>query len=71
MPLFLKPVMYGSGVFSVFIVITFILRFATQRMPQNPDLFGYFTINDLLLGLVVAIVLTFSRERKRKINKIN
>ena len=69
MPNSFKPVVYGLGVFAVFLVLTFILRYVTHRMPGNPDLLGIFTTNDLLLGVVVAIALTFSHERKKKINK--
>ena len=65
----LKPVIYGIGVFIVYALLTYILRLVSNRFPENADIFGLFTSNDLLLGLVVAIVLTFSNERKKKLKK--
>lgn len=62
----LKPVFYGLSVFVIFIILTFVLRTLTHRVPANPDFWGVFTLNDVLLGLLVAFVLTFSHERKKK-----
>lgn len=64
-----KPVLYGIGVFAVYALLTYILRLVSGRMPENPEILGVFTTNDLLLGLVVALVLTISNERKKKLKK--
>ncbi|MDD3321316.1 MAG: hypothetical protein PHS59_07720 [Paludibacter sp.] len=65
----LKLLIYGIGVFAVYALLTYLLRLITDRFPENPDYLGIFTTNDLLLGLVVAVVLTFSNERKKKLKK--
>lgn len=67
MPTKFKPVLYGLGVFAVYILLTYILRLVTNRMPIDAEFLGVFTTNDLLLGLVVSIILTFSHERKKKL----
>lgn len=63
----IKPFLYGLGVFSIYIVLTLTLRLITGKLPDVPDYFGIFTTNDLLLGLVVALVLTISNEKKKKL----
>ncbi|HLP05082.1 MAG TPA: hypothetical protein VK152_06610 [Paludibacter sp.] len=60
----LKPVLYGLSIFVVFIVLTFILRVATHH--TQPGFCGMFTYRDLLLGALVAGILTFTHERKKK-----
>ncbi|NDP22740.1 MAG: hypothetical protein GZ091_16925 [Paludibacter sp.] len=62
-----KPILYGLGVFAVYALLTYILRLVTDRMPANAEIMGIFTTNDLLLGIVVSFVLTFSHERKKKL----
>ena len=61
-----KPVIYGIGVFAIYALLTYVLRLVTNRMPLNAEFLGVFTTNDLLLGLVVAIILTVSHERKKR-----
>lgn len=65
----LKPIIYGIGVFAIYALLTYVLRLISDRFPENADYFGVFTTNDLLLGLVVAVVLTFSNIRKSKLKK--
>ena len=62
----LKPVLYGLGVFAVYIIILVILRLITGKLPADPTIFGFFTINDFLLGLIVALVLTFNYVRRKR-----
>jgi hypothetical protein len=62
-----KPVLYGLSVFAVYAILTLILRFAFDRMPEDAEFLGLYTTNDLLLGLVVAVVLTVSHERKKRL----
>lgn len=63
----LQPILYGLGVFVVFTTLMVILKLTTNRIPAETDYFGLFTNQDLFLGLVVAAVLTFSHERKKKL----
>jgi len=44
-----------------------ILKLITHRISSDAEYFGLFTNQDLLLGVVVAAVLTFSHERKKKL----
>ncbi|MDL2290119.1 hypothetical protein LJB95_01800 [Paludibacteraceae bacterium OttesenSCG-928-F17] len=64
----LKPVLYGLGVFAVYIIILVILRLISGRLPENPAIFGFFTGNDFLLGLLVAVTLTFTYVRRKKMD---
>ncbi|MFT3753773.1 MAG: hypothetical protein QM800_13145 [Paludibacter sp.] len=63
----LQPILYGLGVFVVFTTLMVVLKLTTNRIPAETDYFGLFTNQDLFLGLVVAVVLTFSHERKKKL----
>jgi len=63
----LKPILYGIGVFIVFTSLMAILKLITHRISSDAEYFGLFTNQDLLLGVVVAAVLTFSHERKKKL----
>jgi len=63
----LKPVLYGIGVFIVFTTLMVILKLVTHRIPSDAEYFGLFTNQDLFLGVIVAVVLTFSHERKKKL----
>jgi hypothetical protein len=66
-PLKLQPVLYGIGVFIVFTTLMIVLKLLTHRVPEDAEYFGLFTNKDLLLGAVIAIILTFSHERKKKL----
>ena len=65
----LQTFLYGLGVFAVYMALTAILTWFSSNVPENPILFGIYTKEHLLLGLVVAVVLTFSHERKKKMGK--
>ena len=62
----LKIGLYGLGVFAVYVVFLVVLRLISGNIPEGAEFFGMFSRNDLLLGLIVAVVLTFSYVRKRK-----
>lgn len=62
----LKIVLYGFGVFAVYIVFLIVLRLVSGNAPEDAEIFGMFSRNDFLLGLIVAVVLTFSYVRKKK-----
>ena len=63
----LKPILYGLGVFTVYIVLSLVIRLVAKRIPADAEFFGMFSTNDLLIGVVVAVVLTFTHERKKRI----
>ena len=63
----LKIVLYGFGVFAVYIVFLIVLRLISGRTPEDAEIFGLFSKSDFLLGLLVAVVLTFSNVRKKRL----
>ena len=66
MPSFIKNLLYGISVFGVFIVIAATLKLISGNTPENADYFGLFTNSDITLGLVVAVVVTFTHIKKMK-----
>jgi hypothetical protein len=62
----LQPVFYGIGVFVVFTTLMIIIKHITHHVAQDSEYFGLFTKKDLMLGAAMAIILTFSHERKKK-----
>jgi hypothetical protein len=67
MPPFIKTVLFGLGVFAIFTTLAIILKLVTNHTPVEGEYFGLFTNSDIMLGLVVAIVVTLSHERKKKL----
>ena len=65
----LKLVLYGIGAFAVFIVIVVVLRLISGDVPEDVILFNMFSKNDLLLGLAVAVVVTFSHDQRQRLKK--
>jgi len=63
----LQPILYGLGVFAVFTILSVALKIITHRVSTDAQYLGIFSNKDLLLGLVVALVLTFTHERKKKL----
>ena len=63
----IQPILYGVGVFIVFTTLVAIIKLITHRVPIEAEYFGLFSNNDLLMGAVVAIIMTFSHERKKKL----
>lgn len=63
----LKPVLYGLGVFAVYAILTYVLRIFFDRTSTDAEFLGIYSKNDLLIGVLVAVVLTFSHERKKNI----
>ncbi len=64
---YLRILLYGLGVFVVFITIALILKRTTNQVPTEDEIFGLFTKTDLLLGLAVAVAVTFSHEKKKSL----
>lgn len=63
----LQPILYGLGAFAIFITLSLILKFITNRMSADAEYFGILSNKDLLIGVLVAIIVTFTHERKKKI----
>jgi len=64
----IQTILYGVGVFIVFTTLMILIKLITRRVPAEVEYFGLFSNNDLLMGAVIAIILTFSHERKKKLN---
>lgn len=62
----IRTFLYGLIVFIIFMVLAVVLKLVTHRVDENA-LFGLITKNDFLMGLVVAVFVTFSHERKKKL----
>jgi hypothetical protein len=63
----LKPILYGLSVFAIYTILILILRYFSHFKPDDAEILGVFSKNDILLGVLVAVVLTFSHERKKKL----
>ncbi len=65
----LKPVIYALIVFAIFISLSIILKLFTHRLTASDVYFGLLSNNDILIGLFIAIFLTFTHEQKNKLRK--
>lgn len=63
----LKFIIYAISTFLVFLLLTWILRLMAGKLPIENGILGVFKNSDLLLGLVVAVAVTFSHIQKRKL----
>ena len=63
----LKTILFGLGVFVIFSTIAIILKLVSNQTPEEDAYFGLFTNSDIMLGLVVAVAVTFSHERKKRL----
>ena len=63
----LKLLIYAISAFLVFMLLTWVLRLVAGKLPIEDGLWGVFKNSDLILGLVVAVVITFSHYQKRKL----
>lgn len=63
----LQPVLYSLGAFSVFIALSLILKFITKQIPTDAEYFGILSNKDILIGVFVAIIMTFTHYQKKKI----
>ena len=62
----IKLIIYAISTFLVFLLLTWILRLMAGKLPIENGILGVFKNSDLLLGLVVAVAVTFSHIQKRK-----
>ena len=63
----LKLFLYGLVVFFVYAVLTWVRKLIAHKMPEGEAFLGVYTSTDLWLGLVIAIILTYSHYMKMKI----
>ena len=62
----LKPLRYPLGVFVVFISFTLVLRFVTKGVPENISLSTLFSEKELMMGTIIAVMVTFMHVQKMK-----
>lgn len=63
----IQPILYAVSAFIVFTILSVLLKFITNHRPTDDEYFGLFGKKDILLGALVALILTFSHERKKKL----
>jgi len=63
----LKILLYGLSVFLIYTILAVALRMITHHVPTEEEYFGLISNKDLLLGLMLAFVLTFTHERRKKL----
>jgi len=63
----IKTILYGLSIFVIYIVLILLIRLIVPHTPTGEEYFGLFSKKDLLLGLGIAIVLTFTHERKKNL----
>lgn len=63
----LQPIIYGVVVFVIFTILSIILKIVTKHQSTDADYFGILTNKDLLMGVVVAVIVTLSHEKKKKL----
>lgn len=67
MPSYIKTILYAVSVFVVFTLIALALKYFSHRIPEDAEYFGLLTNNDLLMGALVAGVVTISHIKRRKL----
>jgi len=63
----LKPVIYGLSVFAIFMSVCLILKIFTHRVTPLDIYFGLLSNKDILIGLSIAVLLTFIHEQKKRL----
>jgi len=63
----LKTVLYGLSVFAIYTALAIVLRIVSHHVPEENEYFGVISNKDLLLGLMLAFVLTFTHERRKNL----
>ena len=59
------------AVFALYLVLIWVLRLLTGKLPVEDGLLGVFRDHDFVLAFVVASFVTFSLVQKRKIQSQN
>jgi hypothetical protein len=63
----LKIILYGLSVFVIYTIVAIALRMITHHVPTEDEYFGLISNKDLYLGLLLAIVLTFTHVQKKRL----
>lgn len=63
---FAKKILFAISVFAVFMILATVLKLISGQQNGEAVILGMFSETDLLLGVAVAALVTFNRERKRK-----
>ncbi|NCB69512.1 MAG: hypothetical protein EOM47_11785 [Bacteroidia bacterium] len=63
---FAKKILFAISVFAVFMILATVLKLISGQQNEEAVILGMFSETDLLLGVAVAALVTFNRERKRK-----
>ena len=63
----LKSVIYGLSVFAIFMSVCLILKIFTHRVTPEDIYFGLLSNKDILIGLSIAVLLTFIHEQKKRL----
>ena len=63
----LKPIIFGLIAFLIFTSFSTILKLLTNRHSLDDIYFGILSNKDLLIGLGIAVLLTFNYERKKRL----
>jgi len=63
----IKTFLYGLSIFLIYALLVFALRQFINHTPTDYEYFGLYSVKDILVGVVLAVVLTFTHERKKKL----
>ena len=63
----LKIILYGLSIFVIYTILAIALRIITHHVPTEEEHFGLISNKDLLIGLMLAFVLTFTHERRKNL----
>ena len=63
---FAKKILFAISVFAVFMILATVLKLVSGQQSEEGLILGLFSETDLLLGVAVAALVTFNRERKKK-----
>lgn len=64
---FVKRVLFGIGVFSVFMIIALLLKYVAAGYKLDGSITDLITETDLMLGVLVAVFVTVAHIRRTKL----
>ena len=63
----IKPILYALTAFLIFMAFSVILKLITNRHSSEDIYFNIVSNKDLLIGAGVALIVTLSNERRKKL----
>jgi len=63
----LKPFLYGLVFFFIFMSISVFLKLVSHRVYSDAEYFGVISNKDLMLGLLIAFVVSFTHQQKKRL----